>query len=123
MSIHQAGDLQLAGNSIGNNVESVPVTITNPAGLGALSDVPAGTANGAALGAMPAGAIGVRIYLGPADAVTFTVATVAPTVAPTTTIQISGVAGAPCTAWDEALGLGAMIYVTAKAGTPKFRWY
>lgn len=123
MSIHQAGDLQLAGNSIGNNVESVPVTITNPAGLGALSDVPAGAANGVALGTMPAGAIGARLYLGPTDSVTFTVATAAPTGAPAAAIQVSGVAGVTCTPWDEALGLGAMIYVTAKTGTPKFRWY
>ncbi len=93
----------------------------NPStGIGALTAVPAATTNGTALGTMPNGAVGARLYLGSADSVTFTIAASAPSSAPAETFTASGSVTGPN--WDEALN-GQMIYVTATSGSPKFRWF
>ena len=98
------------------------ILANNPStGLGALSAVPAATANGAALGSMPAAAVGARLYLPSGASVTFTVAASQPASAPANTFTISQAATGPN--WDEALTGGQMIYVTASAGTPLFRWF
>jgi hypothetical protein len=108
-----AGLLDAGGNTI-------PKVQAGSVGLGALTAVPGGSTNGVALGAMPADAVGVRFYLGASDSITFTVASAAPTGAPAVTATISGANGP---SWDENLSGGQMIYVTAKTGTPAFRWY
>lgn len=88
-------------------------------GVGDMTLIPNGTTNGTALGAKPTNAVGVRLYLNAADSVTFTVAGTAPTGAPAATITLSG--SAQC--WDESLNANQMVYVTAKSGSPSFRWY
>ena len=96
---------------------------TIPAGVGAMASVPAASTNGTALGALPAAGKGARFYLGASDSVTFTVATAAPGAAPTVTYTISGASGGTGPNWDENLSGGAMVYVTATTGSPKFRWF
>jgi hypothetical protein len=91
------------------------------AGLGALTAVPAGSSNGTALCTLAAYAIGVRFYLSSGDSVTFTIAGTAPVSPPSTTYTISFTNTGPN--WDENLSNGQMIYVTATAGSPKFRQF
>ena len=90
------------------------------AGLGALTAVPAGSTNGTALGTMPAGAQGARLYLPTGASITFAVASAAPSSAPTTFTVSASTTGPN---WDENLSGGQMIYVTAVTGSPLFRWY
>jgi hypothetical protein len=90
-------------------------------GVGSMQSVPAGSTNGTALGARPANAAGARIYLGSTDSITFTIASLQPTIAPSNTFTISGSTTGP--SWDEALFGSEMIYVTAVSGAPQFRWY
>jgi hypothetical protein len=93
----------------------------NPStGLGALTALPAASTNGTALGTLPAGAVGARLYLGTSDTITFTIATTAPSSPPAATFTLSSATGPN---WDEALSGGAMIYITAKSGSPMFRWF
>ena len=92
-------------------------------GLGAMTAVPAPSTNGTAISAVPPGGVGVRIYLGVADSVTFTIASTAPSSAPTITFTISGASSGTGPNWDENLAAGEMIYVTATTGSPKFRWF
>lgn len=94
----------------------------NPStGLGALMAVPAGSANGTALGAAPEGAVGARFYLPAAASVTFTIVDTAPTAPPSPVFNASQTATGPN--WDEALSGGQMIYITASSGAPLFRWF
>lgn len=118
MSVRQTNDLQAAQGSGGTYQTLIPVTVANPAGQVLITAVPAGTTSGPPLGAQPAGSVGARICLGSSDSVTFAVATVQPGSALSPTVTISGVNGQ---VWDEPLGLGAMIYVTATTGSPSFR--
>jgi hypothetical protein len=98
------------------------ILANNPStGLGALGAVPAGSANGSALGTPPAGAVGARFYLPSGTSVTFTIAATAPGSPPANTFTISQSGTGPN--WDEALVGGQMIYVTATTGSPLFRWY
>ena len=97
-----------------------PLSTKGTAGLGALTAVPAGSTNGTALGTMPAGAQGARLYLPTGASITFAVASAAPSSAPTT-FTISASTTGPN--WDENLSGGQMIYVTAVSGSPLFRWY
>jgi len=85
---------------------------------GPLALVPAGAANGAAL-VKPAGATGVVIYLGAEDSVTYTVAAAQPGAAPAATITVSGAAFA---LWPEALGPLSNLFITARTGTPRYRF-
>ena len=95
---------------------------SNPStGMGALQYVPAGTANGTALGTLPSGAVGARFYLPTGCSVTFTVINTQPTSPPAALFTISQAGSGPN--WDEALSGGQMIYVTAISGTPLFRWF
>lgn len=95
---------------------------SNPStGIGALTAVPAGSTNGTALGTMPAGAIGARLYLPAGASVSFTVTDTAPAAAPAAVFTASQTATGPN--WDEALSAGQMIYVTASTGVPLFRWF
>jgi hypothetical protein len=93
---------------------------TTVRGVGSLTAVPAGSTNGTALGTMPSGATGVRFYLPSGASVTFTIASTAPSSAPSLTFTVSQSGTGPN--WDEALGNGEMIYVTATSGSPLFRW-
>ena len=90
------------------------------AGLGALAAVPGFSANGTALGTMPAGAQGARLYLPTGASITFAVASTAPSSAPTTFTVSASTTGPN---WDENLSGGQMIYITAVTGSPLFRWY
>lgn len=102
-------------NTVGESVSVV-------AGIGSLSLTPSGTTNGAPLAASPpSGYIGCRFYLSGSDSVTFTIANAQPTGAPSVTFTISAATTGPN--WDENLSKGQMIYITASAGTPKFRWF
>lgn len=93
----------------------------NPStGLGALAAVPAGSVNGTALGSPPSGTIGVRLYLPAGASVSFTVAATPPAAPPSAVFTVAATAVGPN--WDEALSAGQMIYVTASAGAPLFRW-
>jgi hypothetical protein len=98
------------------------VLANNPStGLGALSAVPAASTNGTALGVMPAGAVGARLYLPAGASVSFTVAAAQPAAAPAVVFTVSQSGTGPN--WDEALAGGQMIYVVAVSGSPMFRWY
>ncbi len=98
------------------------ILANNPStGLGALSAVPAATTNGTALGVMPAGAVGARLYLPTGASGSFTVAAVQPVAAPGVVFTVSQSGTGPN--WDEALAGGQMIYVVAASGNPLFRWY
>lgn len=90
MAAKQSNDLQTVQGPGGVYVASAPVTVTNPAGQGGITAVPAGTPNGTPLGTMPSGAVGVRLYLGSSDSVTFAIATAQPGSAPSPTVTISG---------------------------------
>ncbi len=97
------------------------ILVNNPStGLGALAAVPAGSANGTALGTPPAGAVGARFYLPTGAAVTFTIAAAAPGAPPVSSFTASQSATGPN--WDETLSGGQMIYVTATSGGALFRW-
>jgi hypothetical protein len=88
-------------------------------GIGNMTTVPSPSANGTAIGTMPAGAVGVRIYLSQGEALTFTIQSAAPTSAPANTYTIGFSTTGPN--WDENL-TGTMMYITARTGSPKFRW-
>ncbi|MFA9204847.1 MAG: hypothetical protein ACEQSH_00165 [Bacteroidia bacterium] len=111
-------------NEQSNPAGAIPVWVTEQAspnhGIGALTAVPAGSTNGTIVGTKPAAAVGLRFYLGASDSITMTIALSAPVSAPAVTYTILGSATAN---WDESLGNTAMIYITAIAGSPKFRWY
>ncbi len=94
---------------------------TPSTGIGALTPVPAGSSTGTALGTMPGGAVGARLYLPTGSAVTFTIAGSQPVAAPTSVFTVTQAGCGPN--WDEALAGGQMIYVTAASGSPLFRWY
>lgn len=96
--------------------------MSEPTGVGPLTAVPAGATNGTALGQMPAGATGVRLYCPAGASITFTIAGAQPTSAPANTVTFSGQTGV-LSNWDEDLVGGQMIYVTALSGSPLFRWY
>ena len=126
-----AGAVTLAGGqSVG--VSSLPalpagtnlvgtVKTQGTSGLGALAAVPSGSTDGTALGSMPSGAVGARIYLPTGASVTFTVAGSQPGSAPSATFTASASVTGPN--WDENLAGGQMIYVTAITGSPLFRWF
>lgn len=105
--------------SVRGSSSSIPL-FTNGGGIGVLTAVPAGSTNGTPIGAVHAGAIGVRFYLGSSDSITIAFAASQPTSAPTPTVTVTG---ASVSVWDEGLVNGLNIYVTAKTGTPSFRWY
>lgn len=96
------------------------INVSSTAGLGSLALVPAASANGTAIGELPAGAVGVRIYLAPADKVTFTISGAQPVTPPTYVFDLSPTDTGPN--WDENLSSGQMMYITKITGTPKFRW-
>ena len=98
------------------------ILAANPStGLGALTAVPAPSANGTALGTPPAGTVGVRLYLPTGASVTFTIAATQPASPPGTVFTVTQASTGPN--WDEALSAGEMIYVTASSGAPLFRWF
>src|SRR5271167_3334375 len=98
------------------------ILANNPStGLGGLTAVPAGSTNGTALGVPPASAVGARLYLPAGASVSFTIAASQPASAPANVFTVSQSATGPN--WDEALSAGEMIYVTATAGSPLFRWF
>lgn len=78
----------------------------------------AASANGTALTGRPTGATGVIIYLPTGADLTYTIADEAPGSAPTLTTQIV----ADDKAVYEPLGPNTNIYVTAKTGSPFYRW-
>lgn len=106
--------IKLLGNEDGT------YSIAQSAGLGEMTAVPAVSAAGTPLGTMPEGAIGARIYLAASDSITFTIKTSQPGSAPAETFTVTG---NDMRLIDESLTAGAMIYVTAKTGSPLFRWY
>ena len=98
------------------------ILANNPStGLGPLTAVPAGSTNGTALGSPPLGAVGARLYLPVGATISFTIAAAQPTAAPANIFTASQAGTGPN--WDEALSSGQMIYVTATAGSPVFRWF
>lgn len=110
-------NLALAGTAIS---AAAPLTTKEFKGAGAMTATPAGSTNGTALGTMITGGNGARIYLKPADSLTFTIAATAPSSAPTAVMTITGNLTGPN--WDEPLAAGQMIYITVKVGTPMFRF-
>ena len=105
---------------IRDNLMPSPLPVISQVGIGALAAVPAGSTNGTLLATLPSNAQGVRFYLPLGSAVTFTVATTAPSTAPTYTYTISPATTGPV--WDENL-FGSNIYVTSIVGAPLFRIY
>src|ERR1700677_4407087 len=98
------------------------ILANNPStGLGALSAVPAGSTNGTPLGTPPLGTVGARIYLPSGASVSFTIAAAQPTTTPANIFTASQSGTGPN--WDESLSAGQVIYVTAIAGSPMFRWF
>ncbi len=96
------------------------IRVSSSGGLGTLYVVPNASSIGTSLGTPPTAAVGVRLYLGQSDSVTFTIDGVAPEAPPECTFTASYAITGPN--WDENLSAGQKIYVTAKSGTPKFRW-
>lgn len=96
------------------------ISVTSIAGIGTLALVPNGTINGTPLGILPIGAVGVRLYLGASDSVTFTISGSIPSTAPQCTFTLSASTTGPN--WDENLSSGQMLYITNTTGSPKFRW-
>src|SRR5260370_8552850 len=95
----------------------MPILANNPSpGLGALGAVPAGSANGIALGTPPAGTVGVRFYLPTGASVTFTVAAPAPGAPPASSFTVS--AAVPGPNWDENLSRAQPISVPPPARPP-----
>ena len=95
---------------------------SNPStGIGALAPVPAGSSAGTALGTMPDGAVGARLFLPSGSSVTFTIAASQPVSAPASVFTVSQAGCGPN--WDEALAGGQMIYITAATGGALFRWF
>ena len=93
----------------------------NPAtGIGPLTAVPAGSANGTLIGARPPGATGVRFYLPLGSSVTFTIAAAQPT-SPPIAFTISG--NGTGQYWEEALEGNISIYITATSNGAMFRWF
>ena len=118
---------QLVKIEFGAADSATQVSSTNPlpvvgtaTGLGTLTAVPSGSANGTAIGSVPAGATGVRIYLPTGASATFTVASSAPGSPPANTFTVSQSTTGPN--WDENLN-GQNLYITAIVGSPLFRWY
>jgi hypothetical protein len=70
---------------------------------------------------MPAGAVGARLYLPAGSSVSFTIAASSPSSPPASVFTVSQAGTGPN--WDEALSGGQMIYITATAGVPLFRWF
>lgn len=99
---------------------TAPLATKEYKGAGAMTATPAGSTNGTALGTMITGGNGARIYLKPSDSLTFTIASTAPSSAPTAIMTITGNLTGPN--WDEPLAAGQMIYITVKVGTPMFRF-
>ncbi len=117
---------QLVKLEFGQAGSATPVSSANPlpttipaAGLGSLAAVPAGSTNGTPIGAPPAGASGVRLYLPGGASVSFTIASAQPASAPANTFTVSNSSTGPN--WDEPLN-GQNLYITAIAGAPLFRW-
>ncbi len=119
---HQLVKIEFGAADSATQVSSSnPLPVVGTAvGLGSLTVVPSGSANGTAIGSPPAGATGVRIYLPTGTAVTFTVASTAPVSPPTNTFTVSQANTGPN--WDENLN-GQNLYITAITGSPLFRWY
>jgi hypothetical protein len=92
----------------------------NTGGIGPMTAVPSGSANGTAIGSPPSGYTGCRIYLSAGDSVTFTIASSQPGSPPAATYTVTQSTTGPN--WDEPLANGANIYVTAMSGAPKFRF-
>ena len=85
---------------------------------GAFTAVPAGSTNGTVLPGRPTGARGVVFYLPTGADVSYTIATAAPESAPSLVHTVDDTIGR----LEEALGPETNIYVTAKTGSPFFRW-
>jgi hypothetical protein len=90
------------------------INVSSVAGLGTL-----GLFSVCDLGEMPDKAVGARLYLGPGDSVSFTIADEDPEV-PDCVFTLSLDTTGPN--WDENLSSGQMMYITQISGTPKFRW-
>jgi hypothetical protein len=101
------------------NINNPLPIVSVPTGLGGMTAIPTASTNGTAIGTAPTGSAGVRIYMQSSDSVTYTIKPTAPGSAPaeTTTITFANDGSRV----DESLN-GQMLYVTAKTGTPFFRW-
>lgn len=98
-----------------------PMPVVNPAiGIGSFIGVPVASANGTLIGSKPAGAKGLRLYLASGDSITYTIAASAPGSPPSLTFTVSQSGTGPN--WDEDLN-GVDLYITAKSGSPMFRWF
>jgi hypothetical protein len=87
---------------------------------GKLIAVPAATTNGTPLITGKHEYSGVLIELASGDSITYAVTNDAPSSAPSPTVTRSG---AEVRRVDEPLGPDMMVYVTAKTGSPSFRFY
>lgn len=88
----------------------------------AITAVPAGSANGTALStvlARPLGANAAELNLPSGSSVTYTIATAQPSSAPANVVTVSGTDYA---LWPIPLGPNSKVYITAKTGSPTFRW-
>lgn len=99
----------------------LPVAIQG-LGVGDLAAIGAASTNGTALGTKPGAATRAALYLPAGSSVTYTIAGTAPSAAPAATITLTSSGGTVPDYWEEALAGAQMIYLTAKAGAPLFRW-
>lgn len=109
-----------AQSSVTTRLDTINTTLSP--GRNALAAVPAGTTNGAAIGTPPSGCVGVEIYLNNGDSITYTIATSAPGSAPTMTVTVTGADAANTKREPIAFSGSANIYITAKTGSPFFRF-
>jgi hypothetical protein len=89
----------------------------DPIGIGAMTVPPAASTNGTPL-FMPAGTVAVRFYLATGASVTYTIAPLQPTAAPTAVFTLSTTAPL---SFDEPLAAGQQVFITSVTGTVTYR--
>ena len=86
-------------------------------GGGAITAVPGASTDGTALGTLPEGCRGIRLYVPTGGSLTYTLASAPPGSAPSAVWTVTGPA-----VQDEPVSADQMVYVTAITGTCLFRW-
>lgn len=133
ITVKDANNVNQTINTINNNgqttmANSQPVVLASdqssipisPVGIGVLTAVPAGSANGTVIGTPPTGYQGVRFLMPVGASITFVRATSQPGSPPTVTWTISNAISGPT--YDEPLAGGMNVYITAITGSPLFFW-
>ena len=120
LAVGRSGEKLILG--VASNGDGTGALLTASAsGVGLLAAMPTPTANGAPLGAIPAGATAVEFFLQPASSVTFALATSQPGSPPTPTVVVNN-ATTSTTTFTLPLAGGVGVYITAQTGTVVYRY-